>query len=1270
MAAPRPTGSQDLFDTYFRRADLDGDGHISGAEAVAFFQGSNLPKHVLAQVWSYADAKKAGYLGRAEFYNALKLVTVAQSKRELTPEIVKAAIYSPASASIPAPKINLAATPSPQPRGTVPTTQAQGVASLPSVAAGMRGPQMGGTVSTSNQQVVPGQQNQFTGLPPSQPQQNFQSQGMPAGGTNAPRPANQPMPSDWLSGRDVGPSGQVNSQIPSSQGAYGLTAPNSTANHIPKPHMTPSVISSTTARPQESAPVHKPQDPFAPSGARAPDSSSNQLVAKDAAASGNGFPSDSLFGDVFSVASTQPKQHTTGTTMAPEVTQSVVRQSSIPQQGSLSQHHVGVQNQLTGNSGQPIVSSGAASGTTGSTVGVGISASSQLTPRQSQPQPQHQHRHQPQPQHQHQPQYHPHPQHQPHPQSPAPWPKMTPADVQKYTKVFVQVDTDRDGKITGHQARNLFTSWKLPREALKQVWDLSDQDNDSMLSLREFCIAVYLMERYREGRPLPPMFPNTLISSESMFTSPGQSVAPHGNASWGQPHGFQQQTRPPAIPKGKPPRPVPLSPSDGMAPPTQPKRKLPELEKHLVDQLSKEEQDSLNSKFEEATAVDKKALPGFSLILMCLLPLFIWHSFELSVYSLTYASSISFFSKFLYFGLQVDELEKEIADSKQKIEFFRAKMQELVLYKSRCDNRYNEITERVSGDKRELETLAKKYEAKYKQSGNVGSKLTIEEATFRDIQEKKMELYQAIVKFEEGKLDDSVVKERTEHIQSGLEELVKNLNERCKQYGVRGKPTSLVELPFGWQPGIQESAADWDEDWDKLEEEGFAFVKELTLDVQNVIAPPKEKTSVWKKDVTSSKEGEDVSSTDVESKTEKKPSSGEEASEKDPASEHSEGKTEKNGSLDDSRKGIEADGSPRTKDTRSENGQDDGESTASAGKTGNEPVYYDSHDDTDSVSSFNPDSGKDKDHEKHDSGFGFGFGFGFDDFSIKPIKTGSSLSSDFLPPKLSIFSDSVPSTPANANDAFTAKPSLFADSVPSTPATTTASYQGTKSYFDDSVPSTPAYPGNLFPEKKSYFDDSVPSTPAYPGNLFPEKKSFFDDSVPSTPAYSTSDFGGKPFASETPRSDNLFPGRSPFMFDSVPSTPAAHDDFSSNNNSFSRFDSFNSNNNDPFSLSRTDSMRSTSEPDPFASRFDSFNYQRYDSFNAQSFDSSSNNNNNASETPKASLTRFDSIGSTRDSDYSHGFGFDDHDPFGSTGPFKSTTTTAETPRSSDHWNAF
>lgn len=38
------------FEEYFQKADVDRDGRISGAEAVAFLQGSNLPRQVLAQV--------------------------------------------------------------------------------------------------------------------------------------------------------------------------------------------------------------------------------------------------------------------------------------------------------------------------------------------------------------------------------------------------------------------------------------------------------------------------------------------------------------------------------------------------------------------------------------------------------------------------------------------------------------------------------------------------------------------------------------------------------------------------------------------------------------------------------------------------------------------------------------------------------------------------------------------------------------------------------------------------------------------------------------------------------------------------------------------------------------------------------------------------------------------------------------------------------------------------------------------------------------------
>ena len=50
MAGQNP---MDQFEAYFRRADVDGDGRISGAEAVSFFQGSNLTKQVLAQVLNF-----------------------------------------------------------------------------------------------------------------------------------------------------------------------------------------------------------------------------------------------------------------------------------------------------------------------------------------------------------------------------------------------------------------------------------------------------------------------------------------------------------------------------------------------------------------------------------------------------------------------------------------------------------------------------------------------------------------------------------------------------------------------------------------------------------------------------------------------------------------------------------------------------------------------------------------------------------------------------------------------------------------------------------------------------------------------------------------------------------------------------------------------------------------------------------------------------------------------------------------------------------------
>lgn len=64
------------------------------------------------------------------------------------------------------------------------------------------------------------------------------------------------------------------------------------------------------------------------------------------------------------------------------------------------------------------------------------------------------------------------------------------------------------------------------------MWDLSDQDNDSMLSLREFCFSLYLMERYREGRPLPATLPSNVMLDETLLSMTGQPKVGYGNAAW------------------------------------------------------------------------------------------------------------------------------------------------------------------------------------------------------------------------------------------------------------------------------------------------------------------------------------------------------------------------------------------------------------------------------------------------------------------------------------------------------------------------------------------------------------------------------------------------------------------------------------------------------------------------------------------------------------------------------------------------------------------
>ncbi|XP_020887099.1 EH domain-containing protein 1 [Arabidopsis lyrata subsp. lyrata] len=80
--------NQLIYKEWFEFADSDGDGRITGNDAIKFFTMSNLPRPELKQIWAIADSKRQGYLAFKDFIVAMQLVSLAQTGHEISHEIL------------------------------------------------------------------------------------------------------------------------------------------------------------------------------------------------------------------------------------------------------------------------------------------------------------------------------------------------------------------------------------------------------------------------------------------------------------------------------------------------------------------------------------------------------------------------------------------------------------------------------------------------------------------------------------------------------------------------------------------------------------------------------------------------------------------------------------------------------------------------------------------------------------------------------------------------------------------------------------------------------------------------------------------------------------------------------------------------------------------------------------------------------------------------------------------------------------------------------
>ncbi len=84
----------------------------------------------------------------------------------------------------------------------------------------------------------------------------------------------------------------------------------------------------------------------------------------------------------------------------------------------------------------------------------------------------------------------------------------------KYRALFPQYDTDRDGYITGLEAKQqIFEKTTISKEDLITLWELADTDKDGRLNLREYLLAMGLTYARLKGQPLPRAVPAALVQS-------------------------------------------------------------------------------------------------------------------------------------------------------------------------------------------------------------------------------------------------------------------------------------------------------------------------------------------------------------------------------------------------------------------------------------------------------------------------------------------------------------------------------------------------------------------------------------------------------------------------------------------------------------------------------------------------------------------------------------------------------------------------------------
>ncbi|KAH8339721.1 hypothetical protein KR074_012216 [Drosophila pseudoananassae] len=103
---------------------------------------------------------------------------------------------------------------------------------------------------------------------------------------------------------------------------------------------------------------------------------------------------------------------------------------------------------------------------------------------------------------------------------------VTPAELKKFEEIFQKSDLDKDGLVSGLEVRDIFMKSGIPQRSLADIWALCDTNQSGKLTVEQFALAMWFVERKQRGIDPPHVLTANMVPPSMRSIVAGVDLQP------------------------------------------------------------------------------------------------------------------------------------------------------------------------------------------------------------------------------------------------------------------------------------------------------------------------------------------------------------------------------------------------------------------------------------------------------------------------------------------------------------------------------------------------------------------------------------------------------------------------------------------------------------------------------------------------------------------------------------------------------------------------